>query len=626
MADAAVWMTGTGLDKQLNFRLPTGGKGDKGDKGDPGQNGANVLPTDTAIANAINGTDTATKAALNSTYATKTDLASAGSIYKVIGELTGDAVPAINSAINEVAAGGGGTVALSPGHVYDANGTVQLKTNVTFDLNGATLKAVNNAAFADINLGTDAITGTAYNPVSIKPVISVIGAVGARLRNVTVRGGKIDGNGVNQPDLGSYANVAVHEADYTIVDVESVDARPGITINEPVGGANTGRRAFCLFVGHALKTTVRGFYKNAGYDSIGLREGAVETTLDNVAAYQAAKGAIQIATGALRTKIIGGIYDNTEGGTSASHAIFCHSAVWLDIIGATTRANTGNCLTIFGDTTWGPSKEINIGNCAMEQSGDFPMVNFPTQYSEKISIHDITFRKTGAAALALMTGASKQIYFRRWSGTSASTSVAFNLTSVTDFEITDMDIDVASTANNLFGFTSCQRGKVSGKYKQVSGPSAVLTTCADITFDRAKLTASDSVWALNGNTNIDVIDCDLTGITNPNKLRIYGAESGRIRGNKGAVTELNGIATLLAANTSVTVTHGLWAGTGTTATPRTDRLWAARDFQVSFAGNPGTASKVWVSSVTPTQVTFTTDAAPGADATLAWSARMDRTV
>jgi hypothetical protein len=92
------------------------------------------------------------------------------------------------------------------------------------------------------------------------------------------------------------------------------------------------------------------------------------------------------------------------------------------------------------------------------------------------------------------------------------------------------------------------------------------------------------------------------------------------------VTEMNGTATVLAANTSVTVTHGLWVGTGTTATPRTDRLWAARDFQVSFAGNPGSASKVWVSSVTTTQVTFTVDAAPGADTAIVWAARMDRTV
>jgi len=70
MADPAVWITGTGPDKQLNFRLPTGGRGDKGDKGDKGADGSNVLPTDTAIATAINASGSATKTALSATIAT----------------------------------------------------------------------------------------------------------------------------------------------------------------------------------------------------------------------------------------------------------------------------------------------------------------------------------------------------------------------------------------------------------------------------------------------------------------------------------------------------------------------------------------------------------------------------
>jgi hypothetical protein len=255
------------------------------------------------------------------------------------------------------------------------------------------------------------------------------------------------------------------------------------------------------------------------------------------------------------------------------------------------------------------------------------MVNFPTQYTEKVSIHDITFRKTGTTGnLLSMIGATKQFYARRWVGTSASTGHGFSLTSVTDFELTDMDTDLAVAGNQQIFLSGCARGKISGKYKQVSGVGIFASTCSDITVKEAKITASDSVQFLGGNTNMDVIDCDLSSTVNANKLRIYGPDSGRVRGNKGVVTEMNGTATVLAANTSVTVTHGLWVGTGTTATPRTDRLWAARDFQVSFAGNPGSASKVWVSSVTTTQVTFTVDAAPGADTAIVWAARMDRTV
>ena len=392
-----------------------------------------------------------------------------------VGTLTGNAVPTIQAQIDAAAAVGGGWVLLSPGLVYDID-------------------------------GTDAITGIAYNPISDKPVVSVIGAVGARLVNVVVRGGKIDGNGVNQPDLGSYANVAVHEADYTIVDVESVNARPGTTINEPIGGANTGGRALCLFVGHALKTTVRGICKNVGYDSIGLREGSVDTLLDNVAAHQAAKGAIQVATGALRTKILGGIYDNFGGGTDASHAIFGHSAVWMDVIGATTRANTGSCLVLFGDATWGNSKEINIGNCAMEHTGAVPMVSIPTAFTEKINIHDITFRKTGTeGGLLYMAGATKQFVASRWAGTSASTASAFQLNGITDFELVDMDMECMAAGNQSINLESCQRGRITGKYKQVSGVGAYAATSANIKLEQVKLTCSDSVQFLGGNTNMDSI-------------------------------------------------------------------------------------------------------------------------
>ena len=63
--EAAAWFTGTGANKQLNLRLPSGAKGDKGDKGDKGADGANVLPTDAAIKDAINNPASATRAAIS---------------------------------------------------------------------------------------------------------------------------------------------------------------------------------------------------------------------------------------------------------------------------------------------------------------------------------------------------------------------------------------------------------------------------------------------------------------------------------------------------------------------------------------------------------------------------------
>lgn len=540
--------------------------------------------------------------------------------------LAGNAVPTIQATIDSAAILGGGTVTLAPGHTYSIDGTIFLAPNVTLDLNGATLAAVENAAFTDRDMGLDSLVPQDYNPASVKPIVALVGTEAVRLSNARVINGTIDGNGANQPDLGSYANVLVDYADDCRVDVTSLNARPGITINEPIGGANTGRRAFCLLVARANRTVVRGYYRNAGYDTIGLRQGATDTLLEGVSAFQAAKGCIQIATGALRTKIVGGVYDNTEGASTSSHAIFLHSAVWVDIVGVTMRANLGSCFSAFGESSaFGDTREVTVSSCSMDHMGTADMVSFPTQYTSQIQIRNILFRKTSPGALVLAQGASRRIYLSGWVGSTTGTSTAFNLNGLTEFELSAMDVETASTGNPHIVLTNASKGRISGKYRQVTGVGILGTGCSDITIERAKLKCSDSVQFLSGNTNIDVIDCDLTEVINANKLRIYAADSGRVRSNRGAVTEGSGTATVLAAGTAVTVSHGLWAGTGTTATPRTDRLWTPRDFQVSFAGDPGAASKVWVSAVTPTQVTFTVDAAPGADVALSWAARLDRT-
>jgi lysophospholipase L1-like esterase len=57
------------IEARANAGEFRGTKGDKGDKGDRGIDGANVLPTDTAIKQAIENPGSATRAALNSTFA-----------------------------------------------------------------------------------------------------------------------------------------------------------------------------------------------------------------------------------------------------------------------------------------------------------------------------------------------------------------------------------------------------------------------------------------------------------------------------------------------------------------------------------------------------------------------------
>lgn len=97
-----------------------------------------------------------------------------------------------------------------------------------------------------------------------------------------------------------------------------------------------------------------------------------------------------------------------------------------------------------------------------------------------------------------------------------------------------------------------------------------------------------------------------------------GPESGNterfnieVRGASSAATWAKGTATILAANTSVTVTHGMLY------TP------AAKDIQVTPNANLGSATKFWISNVTSTTFDINVDAAPGADKLFVW--RVDLT-
>ncbi len=83
-----------------------------------------------------------------------------------------------------------------------------------------------------------------------------------------------------------------------------------------------------------------------------------------------------------------------------------------------------------------------------------------------------------------------------------------------------------------------------------------------------------------------------------------------IRSNIGWVTESNGTATVLAATTSIVVSHGL------SVTP------ALKDIQVTPNNSLNAATKFWVSTPTSTQFTINVDQSPGASstATFAWQA------
>lgn len=542
----------------------------------------------------------------------------------------------IQAEIDRVADGGGGTVVLSHGATYTVSGTIHLRKNITLDLNRATIIAAPNAAFDTVDLGTRVnLEGETvpYNPATAKPIISVHGTSnGARLTGVAIRNGTIDGNGEAQPDDGSYVNVMVVDADDTVVeDVTSLRARPGLTINTGAGGEtgpNTGRRAFCLLIGRALGTIVsRGLYSDSGYDSIGLRNGADGTQLIGVRSEKAWKGSIQAGSQTYRTKIIGGIWDNSAGESSSSHALYCHTSHDFLVTGATVRASKGSCIAAFGTENDGFSESVVIKDSTLEHVGlSGPVLNFGNGYLRNCAVDNVVFSKTGGSGSFMrVAGATTNgVSVRRARGTLANTTSAIVIDDATGVDLSDCDITSASTGNPAIQVQRAKDLKITGgNYRNAGGTLVFIKEVTSARISGISGTGANAVRAYGDSSDIDVIDCDFTALTDANPLRLYGT-TGTVRGNRGVVTEGSGTAIIPSGSTSVTVAHGLWAGTSTSAQDSIDRAWEPSDFQASFAGPPAGGSAVWVSAVTSTSVTLTMDTAPTADVPVTWSARMDR--
>ena len=90
-----------------------------------------------------------------------------------------------------------------------------------------------------------------------------------------------------------------------------------------------------------------------------------------------------------------------------------------------------------------------------------------------------------------------------------------------------------------------------------------------------------------------------------------GSTGAIIRDNLGYLTEASGTASIGAASTTATVTHGL------SVTP------AAKDVILTWAADPGSSTKRWASGFTSTQFTVNVSPAPGGSGTtVAWQAQI----
>lgn len=87
----------------------------------------------------------------------------------------------------------------------------------------------------------------------------------------------------------------------------------------------------------------------------------------------------------------------------------------------------------------------------------------------------------------------------------------------------------------------------------------------------------------------------------------------RYSGNTGFLTESSGTATITNGNTTVVVNHTLGDFIYKALTP------SAKDFSLTPTSDMGSASKLWVDTITTTQFTLNVDTDPGEDVDIGWA-------
>jgi hypothetical protein len=127
-------------------------------------------------------------------------------------------------------------------------------------------------------------------------------------------------------------------------------------------------------------------------------------------------------------------------------------------------------------------------------------------------------------------------------------------------------------------------------------------------YDSQGVPTQDEAIYLAATASNNVIFGNSVEDNTPTKFIVDLGTNNSIRNNFGYTTENSGTATLLAAGTTIVVTHGL------AVTP------AAGDIMVTPMESLGNASFFWVDTYTSTQFTIHTNAAPGADTDFAWRA------
>lgn len=576
---------------------------------------------------------------------------------------------AIQAAINAASAAGGGVVFVPPG-TFLCNSGINIKANVALRGDGPTvsiLKIANSASglfsIAKTDLSTNA--QNAHQASSTFPVKCFLYTEPYILQNtkqsgISIEDLGVDGNGANQADSGSYANICITNTNRAMVrNVYSYNARPSLTTT----GNN---RAYCVLLCDDYQTTIRGgYYYGSGYDNIGGRAYSVGALLDGVVSMETSgtgsRASCQFAYQCCDFKIVGCWFENTATATSPVGFIN-HGCQRGSVTNTTIRSTNGNAVYVFGDNTDGspdtnfdqnnlyPSATLDeygdhlrFSGCEIEASGAVATFNLDTRFARNCVVTNTMLRHLAAnAAVVLQIDGSagsnsyangqRRHVFAGCTFIQESTANVGLVTFGRNLVFANNTIMRDNSTNNGFLFSGCVGIRITNNSFHYTGTSNNMNVAYFIqqsagnasdrffisgnTFTKISSNITYGVYVDNTTTtctNIRITENDFTNCTNPVTWSSAAGTGCWMQGNVTANTETKGTGTVAnGATTTGNIAHGLTSW----------RTLIKGDILVTATNSLGTAVKAHVSSIDATNFVITVDADPGATtATFSWQGR-----
>lgn len=419
-----------------------------------------------------------------------------------------------------------------PEGTFFVDGTLYARSRVELVGNGI-IKAANNANFDYVEWGGIA------RPTGAKTLFAITGTEGNPIRNAGVRGVAFDFNGENQnvEPGGSYVGIAISQAEdcwaYEATSENVMYEKTEVIENEDKV------RSLCLFIANAKRTKVfGGRYWKAGYDAVRIAGGAEDTSLINVFAGKAKRGAIQFTPDSNIVHLSNCTFDNREGGHSTSHAFFAHNLQNVYVDGLTLLAKEGYCIAVFSDGNVErstQSKFASLKNVVME--------NEEERFISLTSLSDDYFTKNiNIQGIVLTTEKTEvgsghvPIYVNRCENITLDLEVPnISMNPISLQHVDNVSLKANITTNKAIYSAISLSGSMGAKNIKIhdtaiDAPNAQrginsAGTSDNVRIVDTKMNTIDSVNFPASDANVTLRDCDFREVQNADKLRLVATES-----------------------------------------------------------------------------------------------------